>query len=128
MEQKIIDQVYETLTGMVEGTHAMPNVPNAFADGSYCMNKYEDVYEAHVRLCEKLNNLDGDDDVEIIISSMFDIQKKLCHRIYEIAYQAGRQSHPVKKRCCIKHRNKLKKKHYLAWFPRKSKVYGFAGK
>ena len=123
MEQKIIDQVYETLTGMVEGIHATPNVPNAFADGSYCMNKYENVYEAHVRLCEKLNNLDGDDDVEIIIGSMFDIQKELCYRMYEIAYQAGRKSHPVKKRCCMKHRNRQKKKSYLSCLPEKSKIY-----
>ena len=39
MERKIIDQVYETLTGMVEGIHAVPNVPNAFEMGSFCMKK-----------------------------------------------------------------------------------------
>ncbi len=75
------DLVYLTLQGAL--IDPLPEVENLFEEGKPCEQWYSDVYDAYIRLCKRLGNDDDtDDDVEIIINSMFSIQSKIAHRMY----------------------------------------------
>ena len=77
------EQVYLTLNGYLIPSYCVPGVENAFAEDSYCMNKYKEVMDAYARLRKRLDVVDEDDDVEIIINSFLDIERYLCLKMYE---------------------------------------------
>ena len=81
--EELREQVYLTLTGNLIPSYCVPGVENAFAEGAFCMNKYKEVMDAYERLCERLDVVDEDDDVEIIINSFIEIEKYLCLKMYE---------------------------------------------
>lgn len=58
------------------------DVRSEFENGMYCSNAYDEVYDANVRLCERLRT-DEDKDVECIISNLFDITKHLSMKMYD---------------------------------------------
>ena len=76
----IQEKVYYTLLGML--IDPLDDVENLFEEGKPCEQWYSDVYDANVRLCNRLCVQDEDDDVEIIISSLMRIQEKLAYRMY----------------------------------------------
>ena len=75
--------VYESLIG--EPVDPIRNVPNAFEPGSYCETRYQQVLEAYERLRDRLGVTDEDRDVEIIIDSLLEIQRKLCMEMFDLA-------------------------------------------
>lgn len=79
----ISEFVYESLIG--ELVDPIKNVPNAFEPGSYCETRYRRVLEAYERLRGRLGVADEDPDVEIIIDSLLEIQRKLCMEMYDLA-------------------------------------------
>ena len=83
-------QVYLTLTGNLIPSYYVPGVENAFAEDSYCLNKYKEVMDAYERLCERLGVVDEDDDVEIIINSFLDMEQYLCLKMYEYGTALGK--------------------------------------
>ena len=83
-----IERVYETLWGVYEEPYAIPGIKSEFENGSFCMNKYDEVYQANRRICKKLG-VDECLDVEIIINSLLDIQQVMCRRMYEIGAEKG---------------------------------------
>ena len=92
MKYKFVDRVYDTLIGMLNGIHAVSGVEDAFKLGSYCMNLYEEVYQANLNLCVRLGSGDCDDDVETIISCMSSIQRELCYQMFYLGIKFS--SHP----------------------------------
>ena len=74
-----IEYIYETLLG--ERLDPCPGVENAFAPGSRCADLYEEIYEANLRLCERLDT-EEDPDVEKIIDNFFEIARELSLRMF----------------------------------------------
>ena len=83
----IVEQVYLSLTG--ELVDPIRYVPNAFEQGSYCAERYQEMLDAYERLRERLGVTDEDEDVEIMISAFEDIQQKLCLRMYHYGARFG---------------------------------------
>ena len=79
----ISELVYESLIG--ELVDPIKDVPNAFEPGGYCETRYRQVLEAYERLRGRLGVADEDPDVEIIIDSLLDIQRKLCMEMFDLA-------------------------------------------
>ena len=88
MAEDYIDRVYGTLWGMLDGAYAVEGVESAFETGSYCFNKYDEVFKANINICKKLG-VQEDRDVERIIDNLIDIQQFMCHRMYELGAQMG---------------------------------------
>ena len=76
------ESVYETLTDVLNEPYQVPGVENAFAEGTLCTGLYREVYEANLRLCERLGQPEDDPDVELIINNLLQINKHLCLRMY----------------------------------------------
>lgn len=57
-------------------------IPNEFAEGAYCEQLYQKVYDANLRLCEKLG-VEESKDVEIIISGLMRIGKHMAMKMYD---------------------------------------------
>ena len=79
----ISELVYESLIG--ELVDPIKDVPNAFEPGGYCESQYRQVLEAYERLRGRLGVVDEDPDVEIIIDSLLEIQRKLCMEMFDLA-------------------------------------------
>ena len=75
-----IELVYDSLNGHLN--EPLPQVENAFAVGSECERLYGEVLAAYGRLCERLGAGEEDEDVEMIINSLLEIQKRLCTAMY----------------------------------------------
>ena len=80
---------YETMACFVIEGYRMPGVEDAFAEGSYCASRYQEVLDAYERLRERLGAVDEDEDVEKIIGAYEDIQQELCCRMYHYGAQFG---------------------------------------
>ena len=76
------DAVYETLINDLNGPYQVPGVENAFTEDSPCSSLYREVYQANLRLCERLGQPEADPDVELIINNLLAISKKLCIKMY----------------------------------------------
>lgn len=82
-----VEKVYESLIG--ELVAPIKCVPNAFAPGCFCEIQYREMLEAYERLRIRLGVVDEDADVEIIINSFLEIQKKLCMEMFELGVILG---------------------------------------
>ena len=83
MNEKQIQDIYFTLTGVMQEQFRVPGVENLFAEGSECMNWYSEMLAAYERLCERLGVLDEDADVEVIIDSLMSIERKVSMKMFE---------------------------------------------
>ena len=85
-----VDTVYNMLIGEHTPMIGDPIVENMFAEGRTCEQLYNDVYEANLRICQRLNTQE-DADVELIINSLLRISKILSTKMFDygVKYQAG---------------------------------------
>ena len=90
MDSKIANIVYDLLTGEEIPVAGLPVVENMFADGRRCEELYTAVYEANMRLCERLG-IQEDPDVELIINSLLHISRFVGLKmfLYGVKYQSG---------------------------------------
>lgn len=88
MEQTFVDWVYDTLTGVLNEEHCLPEVENAFAPGEPCDQMYADVYDAYQRICEQYGISCGK-DIERIIDLMFRIARELGYKMYAYGAKYG---------------------------------------
>ena len=79
----IAELVYESLIG--ELVEPIADVPNAFAPGSCCAERYQQMLDAYGRLRDRLGVIDEDPDVETVINSLLDIQRELCVEMFRLA-------------------------------------------
>ena len=87
MSCSFAEMVYDSLNGLL--IHPMSSVENAFAEGEFCDLRYSEVYDAYENLRLKLN-VDEDDDVETIISSMMAIQRYIGLKMFEYGMKFSR--------------------------------------
>lgn len=74
------EYVYLSLIGAL--IEPYPEVDNLFAEGEKCEKLYAKVYDASQRLCERLGEVE-DEDLEIIVSSMLNMQREIALKMYE---------------------------------------------
>lgn len=89
MPENKMEWAYETMTGYVMEGYRMPGVEDAFAEGSFCMNRYCEAMEAYENLRKRLGVIDEDADVERMICAFEDIQEELCYRMYRCGAEFG---------------------------------------
>lgn len=82
MTFQFADTVYELLTGQCSPKPNDPVVENMFAEGRTCEELYNNVYEANLRLCQRLG-VQEDADVELIINSLLRISKLLGIKMFQ---------------------------------------------
>ena len=85
-----VEDIYASLNGDALPEVAIRWVENMFAEGKRCSVLYGEVYEANIRLCERLGVLDEDEDVERIISNLLEMQNILCEKMFYCGYRVGR--------------------------------------
>ena len=83
MVEELRERVYYSLLGQYEKGYELPGIENLFATEGECAMLYGAVLDAYGRLCGRLGVVDEDADVEIIISNLLDIQKKLCLKMFD---------------------------------------------
>ena len=74
------EQVYDSIIGAL--IEPIPDVENLFEKGKPYYVSYGRVYDACQRLYERLENFE-DIDVEIIVDSMFDMQREVALKMYD---------------------------------------------
>ena len=90
MDTKIADIIYDLLIGEAEPNEKFSIAENMFAEGRACEELYNKVYEANLRLCDRLG-VQEDADVELIIASMLRINRLIGIKMFQygIKYQSG---------------------------------------
>ncbi len=83
MEDKKIQDIYNTLVGELQAPYRIPGIENIYATGSLCADAYADMLDAYERLCERLGVIDEDEDVEIIISSLRAIEREISLKMFK---------------------------------------------
>ena len=88
MHNPFTEAVYLTLMGQLLPEYQVPGIENAFAPGSKCADLYRRIYNAKLRLCQRLGVTDDDEDIEDIANAYEDIMEYLCEKMY--AYGSAR--------------------------------------
>lgn len=95
MEFDFIEQVYLTLTGDLPEELGVPGVEDLFADGKPCDRHYTQMWEAYMRLIDRLGGRDYDDDGEIMINSLLAICEKVGYAMYRCGAMFGNQEKEI---------------------------------
>lgn len=82
MKNQFMEDVYDTLRGVLVPQARLEGVENAFAPGTDCAKRYGQMLDAYERLCNRLGVEEEDEDVEIIITSMMAIEREISQRMY----------------------------------------------
>ena len=82
MKENFIDKVYDTLQDTGPDDWHVPGVKPAFCDDQICHQLYGKVYDAKWRLCDRYYGGHEMEDVEEIISRMFDIMQEVGYQMY----------------------------------------------
>ena len=82
MKEVFIQNVYDTLLGMLTEEACVPGVRSAFEEGMPCQEKYDQMLTAYQRLRDRLAVENEDPDVEVIINSLLDISKILGREMF----------------------------------------------
>lgn len=92
-DTKLRQLIYELMNGCLERFPAEESryVEDEFAEGKYCEKKYQEVYDANVRLCERLGTSKEDRDVETIINRLMEIQEYLCMKMFDYGWMFATQ-------------------------------------
>lgn len=80
---------YETMACQIVAEYQMPGVKNAFREGTFCMQRYNEAMDAYDRLRSRLGVQDEDKDVECMICAFEEIQRELCLRMYHYGATHG---------------------------------------
>ena len=89
MKEKFVDVVYDLVNGVRIRKPDDPDVESLFTDGQVCERLYNEVYEANLRLCERLG-VEEDRDVEVLINSLLKICERVGKRMYRYGAKYGR--------------------------------------
>ena len=92
IEEALIEDIYDSLQGVLVPEARVPWVKNLFLPGSPCDRAYSDMLDAYERLRDRLGVADEDEDVEIIINSLLDIQQILGHEMFRCGLEYARRS------------------------------------
>ena len=87
MEERFMEEVYDTLKGVLIPQVRVAGVENAFEPGGECERAYSQMLDAYERLCQRLGVEEEDDDVEIIIRSLMKIEGILCRKMFTYGWK-----------------------------------------
>ena len=90
-EEAWIEDIYDSLQGVLVPEARVPWVKNLFLPDSPCDRAYSNMLDAYERLRGRLGVADEDGDVEIIINSLLDIQQILGHEMFRCGVEYARQ-------------------------------------
>ncbi len=82
MEDKIAQAVYDRLLGNLAMQAGGPEVEDLFADGAQGDVLYEQIYQANLRLCEKLG-VEEDADIQCIIDQFWAITALVGEKMFQ---------------------------------------------
>ena len=89
MEDKIAEMVYDRLLGHNLLTVDAHGVENLFEDGSRCDELYQEIYEANLRICQRLG-VEEDRDVQEIIDAFWEITRLVGEKMYHYGKLSGK--------------------------------------
>ena len=92
MKDSFVDDVYNTLYGVMVKGYEVPNVVNLFETGSPCDVLYNNMLAAYERLLDRLQEVDEDTDVEIMIDSLQSICYTMCMHMYHYGAVFGEKN------------------------------------
>ena len=81
MEDKIAEMVYNRLLGHNLMETEVYQVENLFEEGSRCDELYQEIYEANLRLCQRLG-VEEDRDIQTIIDAFWEINRLVGEKMY----------------------------------------------
>lgn len=87
MREPLAEDVYDTLLGEMEEWARIPGVENEFAEGKRCAELYERMYEAKLRLYERLG--EEDKDIDCIVDAFMELCREVGCKMYEYGGKRG---------------------------------------
>lgn len=78
----LLEQVYETMIGVLKKDACIPGVTDAFSIGMPCTELYEEAMRAYARITKRLQVENEDEDLEVIVNSFLEMQKILCYQMF----------------------------------------------
>lgn len=81
MESKLAQLVYARVMGYDEQPCQDLPVENLFAEGAPCDRLYEQIYDAKLRICQRLG-ADEDNDIELILDSFDQITRLVAEKMF----------------------------------------------
>ena len=91
MKKCFVQNVYDSVTGVLAEEYRVPDVVDLFADENSCAQLYGEMWEAYRRILERLGKEDEDKDVEVIINSLLSICEKVGIQMYHYGAKFGEQ-------------------------------------
>ncbi len=84
MSEKLLDEIYRSLTGFYIPEAAVPGVPNLFAPHSRCDREYARMRDAYERVCIRLgvDADEEDEDLNVMVEAMEAIQQELAGQMF----------------------------------------------
>lgn len=98
MKYNFTEAVYMTLTGDLCEENRVPGVENLYAEGAPCDRLYREMWDAYLRLLDRLGCKDEDPDVDIIIDSLL----RICEIVGHGMYRCGEKFAGQEKSSCAK--------------------------
>ncbi len=92
MNIDFIEDVYNTLHGVMVKGYEVPGVESIFEAGMLCDQLYGNMLDAYERLCDRLGVMDEDEDVEVIINSLMQISREVGNKMYRYGAAFGKTS------------------------------------
>ena len=90
--------VYLTLWGELRKEWQVPGVPIAFGSNTYCDKLYAEMLDAYERLRDRLDVVDEDDDVEVIIDSLLHIERYMSEQMFYLGMRHEELKENISKR------------------------------
>lgn len=102
MDDKKLEDIYNTLLGYMQPGYCVPGIRNAFASGTVCSRWQREFYRSKLRIEQRLG-VDEDEDLDEMRTALEAIQRELCYRMFEYGFQFGKeaeiQANSRKKNC-----------------------------
>ena len=90
VDDAIIEDIYDSLQGVLIPEARVPWVRNLFLPGSPCDRAYAEMLRAYEHLTARLGVAEEDADVEIIINSLLDIQQLVGYEMFRCGLEYAR--------------------------------------
>ena len=82
LNEQFVEDVYNTIQGILIPQAQVQGVENLFAPGEKCAGYYEQMLDACQRLCHRLGVEDEDEDVEVIIWTLREMTWEISRKMY----------------------------------------------
>ena len=91
MDENEIENIYLTMQGDFPNSPPEEQVVNLYADGNVCDILYGEMFDAKLRVMEKLGNMDEDSDLEEMIYVLTQIARVEAFEMFRYGWKLGRK-------------------------------------